>query len=98
MKRVQPVAQRHDWGCGAACVAAVLGISYAQALKELGTPAAKAKGFRAEQLRKVLNRAVADSGLEYEIDRPFIGDPESLETGSIVALDTGAFLVRDAEG
>ena len=49
-------------------------------------------------LRALLNRALADSGLAYEIDRPFIGDPDGLETGAIVTLGEGRTLMRAADG
>jgi hypothetical protein len=49
-------------------------------------------------LRRVLNRVLADSGLTYEVDHPFIGDPDGLETGAIVSLGDGRTLMRGEDG
>jgi hypothetical protein len=109
MRPFRPVAQEHDWGSGAACVAAVLGVSYREVVAKLGKPGkngnkdgkpgkTKPKAPSGEALRRVLNEALAGTGLVYEADRPFIGDPDSLETGSIVALDGGRYLVRAEDG
>ena len=103
MKRYRPVAQEDAWGCGAACVASVLGMSYAEVVVKLAAksvPKARPKrcGPAGEQLQRVLNDALKDTGLIYDIDSPFIGDPDSLETGSIVSLESGHYLMRAAEG
>ena len=90
MKRFRPVAQRSRKGAGAACLASVLGISCAEAMRKLGA----GQGARLSELRRVLNQATRHSGLHYEIDGPFIGDPDSLETGSIVSLTDRRVLVR----
>jgi hypothetical protein len=94
MKRYRTVAQEHPWGGGAACVASVLGVGYRAIAAQL--PAGKPPSIAA--LRRLLNRALADSGLAYEVDRPFIGDPDGLETGAIVALDDGRTLMRAEDG
>ena len=93
MKRYRAVAQEHPWGGGAACVASALGVGYRAIAAKL--PGREPPSIAA--LRSLLNRAVADSGLAYEVDRPFIGDPDGLETGAIVVLDDGRTLMR-AEG
>ncbi len=100
MRRFRPVAQQDAAGGGIACVASVLGISYGDALAKLGLgKSAKAgKAPTGEALRRVLNEAFKDTGLAYEIDHPFIGDPDGLETGSIVSLENGRFLMRAADG
>ena len=94
MKQYRAVAQEHPWGAGAACVASVLGVGYG----EIAARLAGRKPPSIAALRGVLNRALADSGLAYEVDRPFIGDPDGLETGAIVALDDGRMLMRAADG
>jgi hypothetical protein len=106
MKRYRPVAQQDKWGCGVACVASVLGISYAEVVARLGATPSKGgskngqngKEPSSEALRRVLNDAFKDTGLAYELDRPFIGDPDGLETGSIVSLASGRCLMRAADG
>jgi hypothetical protein len=104
MKRYRPVAQQDKWGCGVACVASVLGISYAGVLARLGVSknggkkGTNGKQPPSEALRRVLNDAFKDTGLAYELDRPFIGDPDALETGSIVSLSSGHCLMRAADG
>ncbi|HEY6478201.1 MAG TPA: hypothetical protein VI456_16600 [Polyangia bacterium] len=94
MKAYRTVAQEHPWGGGAACVASVLGVGY----REIAGQLAGRKAPSMAVLRGLLNRALADSGLAYEIDGPFIGDPDGLETGSIVALAEGRTLMRAANG
>jgi len=94
MKLYRAVAQEHPWGGGAACVASVLGVGY----REIAAQLAGRKPPSIAALRGLLNRALADSGLVYEVERPFIGDPDGLETGSIVALADGRTLMRAAEG
>jgi hypothetical protein len=94
MKRYRAVAQEHPWGGGAACVASILGVGYREIAARLG--GRKPPSIAA--LRSVLNRALADSGLAYEVDRPFIGDPDGLETGSLVVLVDGRTLMRAADG
>ena len=106
MRRYRAVAQEDDWGGGVACVASVLGVSYAQIVAKLGEnwrrkPSGKpARGPAppAELLRRILNDGFKDTGLVYELDQPFIGDPSSLETGTIVSLVSGRYLVRAASG
>ena len=94
MKRYRAVAQKHPWGAGAACVASVLGLGYGEIAGQL--PGRKPPSIAA--LRGLLNRALADSGLAYEVDRPFIGDPDGLETGAIVSLGDGRTLMRADDG
>jgi hypothetical protein len=99
MKRFRPVAQQDEWGCGVACVASVLGISYADAVARLGLKrGGNGTGPTSAALRRVLNEAFKDTGLAYELDRPFIGDPDGLETGAIVSLASGRCLMRAADG
>ncbi len=102
MKRFRPVAQKDAAGGGIACVASVLGLSYAEVLAKLGARPGKAgkagQWPSSEALRRVLNEAFKDTGLAYEFDQPFIGDPDGLETGSIVALADGRYLMRAADG
>ena len=102
MRRYRAVAQEDDWGGGVACVASVLGASYPEILAKLGekwsrTPA-RGPGPPVESLRRILNDGFKDTGLVYELDGPFIGDPNSLETGTIVSLLSGRYLMRAAEG
>lgn len=99
MKRYRPVAQQDEWGCGVACVASVLGISYGDAVARLGLKRGRnGKGPTSAALRRVLNEAFKNTGLAYELDRPFIGDPDGLETGAIVSLASGRCLMRAADG
>jgi hypothetical protein len=106
VKRYRAVVQEDDWGGGVACVASVLGASYAQIAAKLGEkwrrkPTRKPaldRGPSAELLRGVLNDGFKDTGLVYELDRPFIGDPNALETGTIVSLASGRYLMRAADG
>ncbi|HLK94083.1 MAG TPA: hypothetical protein VKZ18_29590 [Polyangia bacterium] len=105
MKRFRPVAQKEAAGGGIACVASVLGITYGEALAKLGARSGKngkagkpGQAPSGEALRRVLNEAFKDTGLAYEIDHPFIGDPDGLETGSIVELANGRYLMRAADG
>ena len=89
-----------------ACVASVLGTSYAQIAAKLGgkwrpgpgRPTPGGPGPLVEVLRRVLNDGFKDTGLVYELDRTFIGDPSSLETGTIVSLASGRYLMRAADG
>jgi hypothetical protein len=94
MKLYRAVTQEHPWGGGVACVASILGVGYRAIAGRF--PARKPPSLAA--LRGVLNRALADSGLAYEIDRRFIGDPDGLETGAIVTLADGRTLMRAAAG
>ena len=102
MKRYRPVAQQDKWGCGVACVASVLGITYADVIARLKNGSKNGHGQgkepSSEALRRVLNDAFRNTGLAYELDRPFIGDPDGLETGSIVSLSSGHCLMRAADG
>jgi hypothetical protein len=89
-----------------ACVASVLGASYAQIAAKLGQKwsrkpggaPARGPGPSAELLRRILNDGIKDTGLVYELDGPFIGDPNALETGTIVSLVGGRYLMRAADG
>ena len=85
-----------------ACVASVLGASYAQIAAKLGAKWRKqpvsGPGPSVELLRRVLNDGFKDTGLVYELDGPFIGDPDALETGTIVSLVSGRYLMRAADG
>jgi hypothetical protein len=94
MKLYRAVAQEHPWGAGAACVASILGVGY----REIAAKLDGRKPPSLAALRGLLNHALADSGLAYEVDRPFIGDPDGLETGAIVALADGRTLMRAADG
>ncbi len=102
MRRYRAVAQEDDWGGGVACVASVLGASYAQIVAKLGQTwrGKPARGQRpsAELLCRILNEGFKDTGLVYVLDEPFIGDPDSLETGTIVSLVSGRYLMRTADG
>jgi hypothetical protein len=106
VKRYRAVAQEDAWGSGVACVASVLGLSYAQIAAKLaakrggksGRKPGQGPGPSAALLRRVLNDGFKDTGLVYELDQPFIGDPSSLETGAIVALASGHYLMRAADG
>ena len=98
MRRYRAVAQEDDWGGGVACVASVLGASYAQIAAKLGRRPARGPGPPVELLRRILNDGFKDTGLVYELDQPFIGDPYSMETGTIVSLMSGRYLMRAAAG
>ena len=56
------VKQKHDFGCGPACVSFVLGLDYDKIIKELGATKAKQKGFYCRDLVSVL----AKFGYDYE--------------------------------
>ena len=102
MKRYRAVAQEDAWGGGVACVASVLGVSYAQIVAKLGERTSRkprpGPGPSVDLLRRLLNDGFKDTGLVYEIDEPFIGDPNALETGAIVSLASGRYLMRAADG
>jgi hypothetical protein len=98
MRRYRAVAQEDDWGGGLACVASVLGLSYAQIVAKLGRKPAGGRRPSVDVLRRLLNEGFKETGLAYELDEPFIGDPDSLETGAIVALVSGRYLMRAAGG
>ena len=106
MRRYRAVAQEDAWGGGVACVASVLGASYAQIVAKLGEnwhrkpggKPARGPGPPVELLRRILNDGFKETGLVYELDGPFIGDPDSLETGTIVSLVSGRYLMRAADG
>jgi hypothetical protein len=106
VKRYRAVAQEDGWGGGVACVASVLGASYAEIAAKLGEKwrrkpgrqTAPGPGPSVELLRRILNDGFKETGLAYELDGPFIGDPNSLETGTIVSLESGRYLMRAAEG
>ena len=99
MRRYRAVAQEDDWGGGLACVASVLGLSYAEVVAKLRRkPAQGRTGPSVDVLRRILNDGFKDTGLVYELDQPFIGDPSSLETGAIVALVSGRYLMRATGG
>jgi hypothetical protein len=106
VRRYRAVAQEDDWGGGVACVASVLGASYAEIAAKVGEKWRRKPGRKpppgpgpsAELLRRVLNDGFKDTGLVYELDRPFIGDPDALETGTIVSLVSGRYLMRAADG
>ena len=49
-----PVAQRHEYGCGAACVAFVTNDSYENVVNKLGTRNAISKGFYCKELVSVI--------------------------------------------
>jgi hypothetical protein len=99
MRRYRAVAQEDAWGGGVACVASVLGLSYAQIVAKLSRkPAEGQAGPSVDVLRRILNDGFKDTGLVYELDQPFIGDPRSLETGTIVSLVNGRYLMRAASG
>ena len=63
-----------------------------------GRQTAPGPGPSAELLRRILNDGFKETGLVYELDGPFIGDPNSLETGTIVSLESGRYLMRAADG
>jgi hypothetical protein len=99
MRRYRAVAQEDDWGGGVACVASVLGLSYAQVVAKLRRKPAEGQGGPSvDVLRRILNDGFKDTGLVYELDQPFIGDPDSLETGAIISLAGGRYLMRAADG
>lgn len=56
------VTQEFDYGCGIACYAFVLGISYKEAKQKLGEEQAKSSRFWVKDLARALN----DAGLLYE--------------------------------
>lgn len=56
------ITQEFDFGCGIACYAFALNISYKQAVKLLGPGQALSNRFWAKDLTKALN----DAGLEYK--------------------------------
>ena len=56
------ITQEFDFGCGIACYAYALNISYKQAVKLLGPGQALSNRFWAKDLTKALN----DAGLEYK--------------------------------
>lgn len=57
-----PITQKHEFGCGAACVAFVSGKSYSKAVSTLRKAKASSGGFLCKDLVKVL----AKFGFSYE--------------------------------
>jgi len=64
------IKQKDDYGCGAACVAALLNITYRQALKLFndGNLKAKTKGFSCKEICLVLNKF--GKNYEYKYVKP----------------------------
>lgn len=58
----ESITQEFDYGCGIACYAFALGISYKDAEKRLGEAQARSERFWVNDLTKALN----DAGLAYE--------------------------------
>jgi hypothetical protein len=58
----QSITQEFDYGCGIACYAFVLGLSYREAAKRLGKEQAESNRFWVNDLTRALNEA----GLKYE--------------------------------
>lgn len=57
----ESITQEFDYGCGIACYAFALGISYKKAAKQLGEQQAQSNRFWVKDLREALNK----SGLSY---------------------------------
>ena len=93
------VAQRHAMGCGVACVASVLGVSYDQSLQLFGEPKnAWTKGYSCKTIVQALSRG----GKKYRFRKAHAKDCEEnlTEDGTIVFTDykgqypSGHYLVR----
>lgn len=91
------LTQESDYGCGAACFAFALGISYKQATVLLGEAQSSSNRFWIKDLAKALN----DNGLQY--DRYYVKEhikPRLDEEGAIVLIrrskiyPTGHYLIR----
>lgn len=67
----ESIVQKHLWGCGAACVAFVLGLDYSTALKlfTYGTHKANTRGFYCKEIVDVLNRSNRNYTHRYIKDR-----------------------------
>ena len=55
MANMKPVTQLDEFGCGAACVAFLLGISYEGAVTKLGKKAAQTKGYGCQKICRALS-------------------------------------------
>ena len=54
---MKPIAQEHSCGCGVACVAFLLKISYTRALKLFRNPAAaNSKGYQIKEIIRILSK------------------------------------------
>lgn len=93
----ESITQEFDYGCGIACYAFALGISYKKAAKQLGEQQAQSNRFWVKDLREALNK----SGLSY-ISRHCKPRQDNLEysEGTIVLIrrskiyPTGHYLIR----
>ena len=91
------ITQEFEYGCGIACYAFVLGITYDEAELRLGEKQAKSSRFWVNDLTKALN----DAGLHYERNyvKPHIR-PRIYKEGTIVLIGrskkypVGHYLVR----
>jgi hypothetical protein len=98
VKRFRAVAQQDEYGCGAACVASILGISYGRAVELLGKdPDTSPYGYGGRQIRHALarfdvtyrNRRLSKIGLD------------NIPVGSLVFAKPkgyGHYLVRTLDG
>ena len=95
-----PVRQKHQLGCGVACVAFLNGEKYDAVANRMGVTAANQKGFRLRELTKYLR--VSNS--KYLPHHPTTVEDRILREGTIVFIDRsntypyGHYLVRTADG
>lgn len=59
------ITQQHEYGCGAACVAFILGINYLKAVDLLGVKSAQSTGFGCQKLCG----ALSSSGQKYRFKK-----------------------------
>jgi hypothetical protein len=84
MERYGLVPQKDEWGCGAACVASLLGISYAKAKGQLERIKEKPLDERPYGLElHQIALCLAENGLRYIADWE---EPKNYMTGTIVCI------------
>lgn len=104
MKRYSPLVQGDEWGCGAACVASLLGVTYKKTKALLGHkhPDKGYKGYSCAELSRGLRRG----GLAYRGRLCARRKDDAIPVGAIVFLSrkagkfegSGHYLLRTPAG
>jgi len=97
--RAKAIVQKHPWGCGAACVAFMLGLDYSATLKLFthGTRKANHSGFYCREIINVLNRYNGNyryKYIKYKIKRRIYKDHTLVFIGRSSQYPIGHYLCR----